>query len=100
MTGGGSRRGSASRHGTVFGLGFNGLARRAVEWSPPAAPGVGRDRRIPDLLDNTGGGALAVDVGPRTHAGSWCDRCSYRSVCPASREIRYEPVEWYEDDED
>ena len=26
--------------------------------------------------------------------------CAYRERCPASREARYEPVEYYEDDED
>ena len=30
--------------------------------------------------------ALAVDDGPRPNPGSWCDRCSYRGICPASRE--------------
>jgi len=26
--------------------------------------------------------ALAVDDGPRPNPGSWCDRCSYRGICP------------------
>jgi CRISPR/Cas system-associated exonuclease Cas4 (RecB family) len=58
------------------------------------------DELVPDLLDNIEAAALAVDDGPRPNAGSWCDRCSYRTVCPASKDIRYEPVEYYEDDED
>ena len=55
---------------------------------------------VPDLLDNIEAAALAIDDGPRPNPGPWCDRCSYRAVCPASRELRYEPVEYYEDDED
>jgi ABC-type nitrate/sulfonate/bicarbonate transport system substrate-binding protein len=58
------------------------------------------DRLVPDLFDNIEAAALAIDDGPRPNPGSWCDRCSYRELCPASRELRYEPVEYYEDDED
>ena len=58
------------------------------------------DELVPDLLDNIEAAALAVDDGPRANPGTWCDRCSYRGLCPASRELRYEPVEYYEDDED
>jgi hypothetical protein len=55
---------------------------------------------MPDVLDNIEAAALAVDDGPRPNPGPWCDRCSYRDRCPASKELRYEPVEYYEDDED
>ena len=75
-------------------------SQRAVEWAQPVAPEHVIDRLMPDLLDNIEAAALAVDDGPRPNPGSWCDRCSYRNLCPASREIRYEPVEYYEDDED
>ena len=43
--------------------------------------------------------ALAVDDGPRTNVGPWCDRCSYRAICPASQQQRWEPVD-YDDDDD
>ncbi|MGE0866947.1 MAG: PD-(D/E)XK nuclease family protein [Kofleriaceae bacterium] len=91
---------AAFRHVKRFWFGVHWIAERAVEWSAPVAPELIIDRLVPDLLDNIEAAALAVDDGPRPNPGSWCDRCSYRSVCPASREIRYEPVEYYEDDED
>ena len=91
---------AAFRHVKRFWLGIHWIAERAVEWSTPVPPEQIRDRLMPGLLDNIEAAALAVDDGPRVNPGSWCDRCSYRNLCPASREIRYEPVEWYEDDED
>ena len=42
--------------------------------------------------------AALADDGPRTNPGPWCDRCSYRSLCPASQE-RWEPV-YFDDDDD
>lgn len=90
----------AFRHVSRFWLGVHWIAERAVEWSAPIEPAVVRDQLMPDLLDNIEAAALAVDDGPRPNPGSWCDRCSYRGICPASREIRYEPVEYDEDDED
>jgi len=91
---------AAFRHVRSFWLGIHWVAERAVEWSKPVAPELIVDKLVPDLLDNIEAAALAVDDGPRPNPGTWCDRCSYRTVCPASRELRYEPVEWYEDDDD
>lgn len=91
---------SAFRHARTFWLGVHWLAERAVEWSAPVAPESVRDRIVPTVLDNIEAAALAVDDGPRVNPGPWCDRCAYRNMCPASREQRYEPVEYYEDDED
>lgn len=91
---------AAFRHVKRFWFGVHWIAERAVEWSAPVPPETVLGRLMPDLLDNIEAAALAVDDGPRVNPGSWCDRCSYRSVCPASREIRYEPVEYYEDDDD
>ncbi len=91
---------AAFRHVRTFWLGVHWVAERAVEWGTPVrAEGV-IDRLMPDLLDNIEAAALAVDDGPRPNAGPWCDRCSYRDRCPASKELRYEPVEYYEDDDD
>jgi hypothetical protein len=90
---------SAFRHVKRFWFGVHWMAERAVEWAPPIAGDYVRDRLMPNLLDNIEAAALAVDDGPRPNPGSYCDRCSYRSLCPASREIRYEPVEYYEDDD-
>jgi hypothetical protein len=91
---------AAFRHVRRFWLGVHWIAERAVEWSQPLSPETVVDELMPDLLDNIEAAALAVDDGPRPNAGPWCDRCSYRELCPASRELRYEPVEYYEDDED
>jgi hypothetical protein len=91
---------AAFRHVRTFWLGLHWVAERAVEWSQPVPPETVIGKLVPDLLDNIEAAALAVDDGPRTNAGPWCDRCAYRTICPASRELRYEPVEYYEDDED
>ena len=91
---------SAFRHVRRFWFGVHWIAERSVEWTTPVTPEHVRDRLVPNLLDNIEAAALAVDDGPRPNPGSYCDRCSYRNLCPASREVRYEPVEYYEDDED
>ena len=91
---------AAFRHVRTFWLGIHWVVERAVEWSQPIRPETIVDELVPDLLDNIEAAALAVDDGPRPNPGPWCDRCSYLAVCPASRELRYEPVEWYEDDDD
>jgi len=90
---------AAFRHVRQFWLGVHWIAERAVEWSPPLRPETVIDELMPDLLDNIEAAALAVDDGPRPNVGTWCDRCSYRELCPASRELRYEPVEYYEDED-
>lgn len=81
-------------------LGIHWVAERAVEWSEPLESSHVTDRLIPNLLDNVEAAALAVSDGPRTNPGYQCDRCGYRNLCPASREQRYEPVEYYEYDDD
>jgi hypothetical protein len=83
-----------------FWLGLHWIASRAVEWSVPVTPDEIQQKLVPDLLDTIEAAALSVDDGPRPNAGPWCEVCSYRSVCPASREQRFEPVEYYEDDDD
>lgn len=90
---------AAFRHVDMFWLGIHWIAERAVEWSSPVEPALIRDRLVPDLFDNIEAAALAIDDGPRPNPGSWCDRCSYRELCPASRELRYEPVEYYDDED-
>ncbi len=91
---------AAFRHVRQFWLGVHWVAERAVEWAAPITAEVIHDRVMPNVLDNIEAAALAVSDGPRPNTGTWCDRCSYRAQCPASREHRYEPVEWYENDED
>jgi CRISPR/Cas system-associated exonuclease Cas4 (RecB family) len=82
----------------TFWLGLHWVAERAVEWSESVAATEVSARLAPALLDNIEAAALAVDDGPRTNPGPWCDRCAYRSLCPASQD-RWEPV-FYDEDED
>ena len=91
---------AAFRHVRKYWLGVHWIAERAVEWGSAVSPETVIDELVPDLLDNFEAAALAVSDGPRPNPGPWCDRCSYRDRCPASKELRYEPVEYYEDDED
>lgn len=86
------------RPGAIW-LGIHWVASRAVEWSTPLPAAEVQERLVPELLDNIEAAALAVDDGPRTNPGPWCDLCPYRTLCPASREQRYEPVEYYEDED-
>jgi len=83
-----------------FWLGLHWVAERAVEWGPPVDVDEVTGRLRLGLLDNIEAAALAVDDGPRTNPSSWCDRCSYRGMCPASREQRFEPIEYDEDEDD
>jgi putative RecB family exonuclease len=81
-------------------LGLHWVAERAVEWSRPIEHAEVAERLVPNLLDNVEAAALAVSDGPRPNPGYHCDRCGYRNLCPASREQRWEPVEYYEYDDD
>ena len=87
------------KHVRRFWLGLHWVAQRAVEWQTPVDAGEVGNRLAPLLLDNIEAAALAVDDGPRTNPGPWCDRCSYRNMCPASHEQRWEPVYYDEDDD-
>jgi hypothetical protein len=91
---------AAFRHVRQIWLGLHWVSERAVEWSVPLTLDQIATRLTPDLLDNIEAAALAVDDGPRTNPGPYCDRCAYRTICPASREQRYEQVEYDEADED
>ena len=83
---------AAFRQVRRFWLGLHWVAERAVEWSPPVDSSQVVNRLAPTVLDNIEAAALAVDDGPRTNPGPWCDRCSYRALCPASHTHRWEPV--------
>ena len=82
-----------------FWLGVHWVAERAVEWGPALGPDTVGDRLAVTVLDNIEAAALAVDDGPRPNPGSYCDRCSYRSICPASQDERFESIE-YDDEAD
>jgi RecB family exonuclease len=87
------------RNARHFWLGLHWVAERSVEWSQPVEASAIADRLSPLLLDNIEAAALAVDDGPRTNPGPWCDRCSYRAMCPASHDHRWEAVYYDEDDD-
>lgn len=91
---------AAFKHVKRFWLGVHWVGERAVEWSKPVEPTFVKNELVPQVLDNIEAAALAVDDGPRPNPGTYCDRCSYRDLCPASKEHRYEPVDEYYDDDD
>jgi CRISPR/Cas system-associated exonuclease Cas4 (RecB family) len=74
-------------------LGVHWVAERALEWSESLATDEINRRVMPRLLDNVEAAALAVDDGPRPNPSTWCERCAYRSICPAGNAVRFEPVE-------
>jgi PD-(D/E)XK nuclease superfamily len=85
------------RHVHGFWLGIHWISERTLEWGHPKSLSTIRETLTPTLFDNIEAAALAVDDGPRTNAGAHCERCSYRSLCPASREPR---LDWYEYEDD
>ena len=58
------------------------------------------DRLVPDLLDNIEAAALAITTARARIRARGATAAAIAGLCPASRELRYEPVEYYEDDED
>ena len=81
------------RHIEHLWLGIYWVSEAHLEWSEPVQVSEVREQLLSRVLDNIEAAALAVDDGPRPDAGVWCERCGYRSVCPAGREVRFEPVE-------
>jgi hypothetical protein len=74
-------------------LGVHWLADADVEWAEPMAVEQVKRELLPRVFDNIEAAALAVSDGPRQNPGVWCYRCNYRSICPAGRDVRYEPVD-------
>lgn len=81
-------------------LGVHWVAASEVDWAQPLPLSVIDHELKPRLAGNIEAAALAIGDGPRFNQGVWCERCSYRSVCPAGREFRFEPVDDDEPDED
>lgn len=81
------------RHVAHLWLGIYWVSDAHLEWSEPVQVSEVREQFLPRVMANIEAAALAVDDGPRPNAGPWCERCGYRSVCPAGREVRFEPVE-------
>lgn len=74
-------------------LGIHWVAQGDIEWAPPMTRGEINQRLLPRIQSTIEAAALAVIDGPRLNAGAWCGFCSYRSICPAGREIRFEPCD-------
>lgn len=67
-------------------LGVHFVADRALEWAPPLRVDAVRAELAPRLLRHIEEGALAVASGYDLRPSGWCQRCSYRSLCPAGRQ--------------
>jgi RecB family exonuclease len=78
-------------------LGVHWVADAEVDWARPLSTAEIQSDLVPRVLANIEAAALAVDDGPRSNPGVWCERCSYRSVCPTGIQFRFEPVEPDED---
>jgi hypothetical protein len=74
-------------------LGVHWVGSGIVDWGRPVEPDEVRERLVPKTFANIEAAALAIADGPRPQTSPWCERCSYRSVCPAGREMRFEPVD-------
>ena len=74
-------------------LGVHWVADAEVDWARPLGVAEIQQDLMPRVLANIEAAALAVDDGPRSNPGVWCERCNYRTVCPAGMEFRFEPVD-------
>jgi CRISPR/Cas system-associated exonuclease Cas4 (RecB family) len=79
-------------------LGIHWVGLGEIEWAPPLSRAEVNQRLLPRVQSTIEAAALAVLEGPRTNPGPWCEFCSYRSVCPVGREIRFEPCDEAEPD--
>lgn len=81
------------RHVRRVWLGIHWVASGDLEWARPVPTSDVNQYFLPKVLDNIEAAALAVDDGPRANSGAWCERCSYRSICPIGQQMRFEPVD-------
>ncbi|MSP15815.1 MAG: PD-(D/E)XK nuclease family protein [Myxococcales bacterium] len=66
-------------------LGVHFVAAESMEWSVPVPVEAVATELAPQLLEmlEEAGRAVAGPVAPKE--SSWCERCAYRSICPAMR---------------
>jgi len=76
-----------------FWLGIHWVADQKVDWGPAVSVADVNQHFLPQLVANIEAAALVVQDGPRPEVSSWCERCSYRSVCPEGQRVRFEPVD-------
>ena len=74
-------------------LGVHWVADGSVDWAAPLSPEQIQYELRPKVLANIEAAALAVHDGPRCDESPWCERCSYRSVCPQAQLARFEPID-------
>lgn len=74
-------------------LGVHWVGSGAIDWAPPMSIAEINQRLLPGVMANIEAAALAVDDGPRATPSPWCERCSYRTVCPEGQDARFEPVD-------
>lgn len=74
-------------------LGIHWVAEGDIEWAPPMSRAEINQRLLPRVQANIEAAALAIIDGPRLNPGSWCGFCSYRTICPAGHELRFEPCD-------
>ncbi len=74
-------------------LGIHWVTDASIEWAPALSPEQIQEELRPNVLANIEAAALAVADGPRCHESPWCERCSYRSVCPQGDLARFEPID-------
>jgi CRISPR/Cas system-associated exonuclease Cas4 (RecB family) len=66
-------------------LGVHFVAEAAMEWTPVVEREVVCSDFTPRLLRTIEDAALAVAPGPVARPSTWCQRCSYKSICPSVR---------------
>lgn len=76
-----------------FWLGVHWVGAADVEWERPVHISEVNQYFLPNVLANIEAAALAVEGGPRPNPGTWCESCTYRSICPVGQEMRFEPVD-------
>ena len=64
-------------------LGVHYVAEAEVTWAPPVDLAEVTARMLPRLEAAIEAAGLAVAEGPVPRVSPWCQRCSYRSICPA-----------------
>lgn len=74
-------------------LGIHWVNDAAVEWAPPLSATTVQSEIWPRVIEGIEAAALAVEDGPRPAPAEHCLRCSYRSICPAGKDVRLQPVD-------
>lgn len=69
-----------------FWLGVHFVVDAAVEWSEPMLPENVRSVLIPRAMEQIEQAARLVSEGYGPRPSGWCKRCSYRSICPETRD--------------